>query len=50
MLGITIDRNLTFSGSISAVCKKASSQVGVQMHLHKLIPQSRLYFWVLNLV
>ena len=30
MLGITIDRNLTFSGPVSAACKKASSQVGVQ--------------------
>ena len=50
MLGITIDHNLTFSGRISAACKKASLQVGVQMRLHKLIPQSRLYFWVFNLV
>ena len=50
MLGITTDCNLIFSGHISAVYKKASSQVGVQMRLHKIIPQLRLYFWVFNLV
>lgn len=38
LLGVTIDRNLTFSEHISTVCKKASSRVGVLMHLRKLIP------------
>ena len=38
LLGVTIDRNLTFSGHISAACKKASLLVGVLVHLRKLIP------------
>ena len=38
LLGVTIDKDLYFSEYISAICKKASSLIGVLMRLRKLIP------------
>ena len=39
-LGVTLDDQLSFSSHVSNVCRKASSQTGVLLRLHSLIPTS----------
>ena len=40
LLGVTSDDQLSFSGHVSNVCRKASCQTGVLLRLRNLIPTS----------